>query len=81
MKVEFSNRATADLRKVSADSHAFGDAVAAAVEARVRHIAAHIAEHPEAAPRVAERQGVHVIPLVRYPYRIFYRLLEDRVRI
>jgi plasmid stabilization system protein ParE len=81
MKVEFSNRATADLRKVSADSLMFGDAVAAAVEARIRNIIAHIAERPDSAPRIAERPGVRVIPLVRYPYRIFYRVLEDRVRI
>jgi plasmid stabilization system protein ParE len=38
MKVEYSNRATADLRKVSADSRTFGDAVAAAVERRIREI-------------------------------------------
>lgn len=48
MKVEYSNRATADLRKVSADAHEYGEAVTAAVEARIRAIVAHIAEHPEA---------------------------------
>lgn len=36
MKVEYSNRATADLRKVSADSQAYGAAVTAAIEARIR---------------------------------------------
>jgi hypothetical protein len=24
---------------------------------------------------------VHVVPLVRYPFKIFYRVLEGRVRI
>ena len=24
---------------------------------------------------------MHVIPLVRYPYKIFYRILADRIRI
>jgi plasmid stabilization system protein ParE len=81
MKVEFSNRATADLRKVSSNSLAFGDAVAFAVEARIRAVVARIAEHPQAAQRVTERPGVHVVPLVRYPYKIFYRVLDDRVRI
>ena len=81
MKVEYSNRATADLRKASADSLAFGNVVAAALEARIQGVVAHIAEHPEAAKRVAERPGVHVVPLIRYPYRIFYRVLRDRVRI
>jgi toxin ParE1/3/4 len=81
MKVEYSNRAAADLRKASADSLAFGDAVAIALETRIRKIIAGVAEHPEAAQRVIERPGVRVVPLVRYPYKIFYRVLEDRVRI
>jgi len=81
MKVEYSNRATADLRKVSADSRTFGDAVAAAVERRIREIISRLADHPEAYARVVERPGMHVVPLVRYPYKIFYRILEDRIRI
>lgn len=81
MKVEYSNRAPTDLRKASVDSLVFGDAVAVALEIRIRRIIARIAEHPEAAQRIAERPGVHVVPLIRYPYKIFYRVLEDRVRI
>jgi toxin ParE1/3/4 len=77
MRVEYSNRATADLRKASADSLKFGDAV----EARIRAVIAHIAEHPDAAERVGERPGVHVVPLIRFPYKIFYRVLEDRIRV
>ena len=81
MNVEYTNRATADLRKVSADSQLYGDEVTAAVDARIRHVIAQIAEHPGSAPRVEERPGVHVIPLIRFPYKIFYRVLPDRVRI
>ena len=81
MKVEYSNRATADLRKASASSLIFGDAVAVALEARIRRIIARIAEHPKSAQQVIGRPGVHVVPLIRYPYKIFYRVLEDRVRI
>jgi plasmid stabilization system protein ParE len=46
MRVEYSKRATDDLRKVSEESRAFGEMVAAAVEVRIRGIIAHIAEHP-----------------------------------
>jgi plasmid stabilization system protein ParE len=81
MKVEYSKRAIADLRKVSADSLVFGGAVAAAVETRLREIIAHIAEHPQAAAPVVERPGMRVIPLIRYPYKIFYRVFEERIRI
>ena len=81
MKVEYSNRAIADLHNLSADSLTFGGSVASAVEARVRTIISHIGEYPQAAQRVADRSGVHVMPLVPYPYKIFYRVFEDRVRI
>jgi toxin ParE1/3/4 len=82
MKIEYTNCAVADLRKVSADSRMrFSDTVAAALEKRVRDVVGHIAEHPEAAPKVIARPGMRVFPLIHYPYKIFYRVLEDRVRI
>jgi hypothetical protein len=34
-----------------------------------------------AARRVEERPGVRVLPVLRYPFKIFYRILEDRVEI
>ncbi len=71
MKVEYSKRALADLRKVSADSRrAFGDNVAAAHEARIRAIVEQIGDAPESTPRVAQLLGVRVIPLIRYPYAV-----------
>ena len=82
MKVEYSKRATIDLRNVSADSRRqFGDRVAAEVEARIHKIIEQIRESPESAPQVVERPGVNVVALVRYPYKLFYRILEDTVRI
>ena len=81
MNVEYSKRATADLHKVSADSRAFGEMVAAAVEVRIREIIVQIREHPEGRPPVIERPGVPVAALVRHPYKIFYRVLIDRVTI
>ena len=82
MKVEYSNRALADLRKLSAGSQAtFGHRVAAALETRIRAIVEQIRQAPESAPRVEQRPGVHVVPLIRYPYKIFYRIIDDTVRI
>ena len=82
MKVEFTNRALADLRKLSADSRAiFGDVVASALGERISNVVRHLAENPESAPRVIERPGIRVFPLIRYPYKIFYRVLDDRIRI
>ena len=82
MKVEYSNRALADLRKLSAGSQAtFGHRVAAALETRIRAIVEQIRQAPESAPRVEQRPGVRVVPLIRYPYKILYRILDDTVRI
>lgn len=71
MRIEYSKRATDDLCKVSAESGAFGSEVAGAVETRIRVVIAYVAAHPEAAARVRERPGMHVVPLIRYPYKIF----------
>jgi toxin ParE1/3/4 len=82
MKVEYSNRAVADLRKISSDSRrTFGDRVAEGLEARIRAVIRRIGKDPLSAPELEQRQGVHVVPLIRYPFKIFYRLFEDRVRI
>jgi toxin ParE1/3/4 len=82
MKVEYARRAIADLRKISADSRqAFGDRVAKALEARIRAVIDHVSREPLSAPVVDQRPGVRVVPLVRYPFKVFYRVLDDGVRI
>jgi toxin ParE1/3/4 len=76
MKVEYSRRSVADLRKISADSRrAFGDRVAEALEARIRAVIDRISREPLSAPEIEQRPGLHVVPLIRYPFKIFYRLL------
>jgi toxin ParE1/3/4 len=82
MKVEYAKRAVADLRKISADSRrTFGDRVAEALEARIRAVIDHVSREPLSAPAVEQRPGVRVVPLVRYPFKVFYRVLDDGVRI
>jgi plasmid stabilization system protein ParE len=83
MKIEYTRQPStiADLRKIAGNSRAYGDEVAVAVDSKIRTIIARIAQHPKAAEDVAERPGMRVVPLIRYPYKIFYRVLKDRVRI
>lgn len=82
MKVEYSGRAVADLRKISAQSRrVFGDRVAEALEGRIRAVIERIRRDPLGAPEIEGRPGRHAAPLVRYPFKIFYRVFEDRVRI
>jgi toxin ParE1/3/4 len=82
MKIEYSKRAVADLRKIAADSHEmFGDLVAEALETRIRAVVDRIARDPLSAPEVGQRPGLHVVPLIRYPFKVFYRVLDGSVRI
>ena len=82
MKIEYSRRAVADLRKIAADSHEmFGDLVAEALETRIRAVVDRIARDPLSAPEVGQRPGLHVVPLIRYPFKVFYRVLDGSVRI
>jgi plasmid stabilization system protein ParE len=48
---------------------------------RIAEVVDQISETPEIAGQMAGRPGVHVVALVRHPYKIFYRVLDDRVRI
>ena len=82
MKVEFTNRAVRDLRNIATHSrHHFGERVAAALEARFREIAVQLAQAPESGPDVQQRSGMRVLPLQRYPFKVFYRIIGDTVRI
>jgi toxin ParE1/3/4 len=82
MKVEYSRRAVADLHKISADSRrSYGDRVAEALGVRIHAVIDRISTDPLSAPEVEQRHGMHVVPLIRYPFKVFYRVLDDRVRI
>jgi plasmid stabilization system protein ParE len=82
MKIEYSKRAVADLRKFAADSYEmFGDLVVESLEMRIRAVVERIARDPLSAPEVGQRPGLHVVPLIRYPFKVFYRVLDGSVRI
>ena len=82
MNVEFSPRAAADLARIAAHSRrAFGPAVATALEIFVRATIARLAFAPESGQRLPERPGVRVVPLVRYPFKIFYTVRGGTISI
>jgi toxin ParE1/3/4 len=82
MKVEYSNRAVDDLRRLADESRReYGDLIAAEIEAYIRKIISQLADDPQSRPPVFGRQGVHAAALVRYPYKLFYRVFDDRLRI
>jgi len=81
MKVELSRRAIADLGRLADEATEFGAAAAEGLGKRLSEVLAHIAQHPRAGPPVEGRPGVHVYPLIRYPYKVFYRVFAERVLI
>lgn len=82
MKVEYARRAIVDLSTIGAESRRlFGDSVSAALETTIRASIARIAVLPEIGQRITQRPGVRVVPLVRYPFKIFYNISEETVTV
>jgi toxin ParE1/3/4 len=82
MNVVYAPRAVSDLDQIGAHSRrVFGPAVAAALETFIRATVARIAVMPESGLRVPRRPGVRVVPLVRYPFKIFYTIDREVVTI
>jgi toxin ParE1/3/4 len=81
MKVAYTAAAQNELREIGQWLAANYPAVAPRVERRIREVVAHISRWPESAPRSAGYEAVRVVPLGRYPYRIFYRVAADTVEI
>jgi toxin ParE1/3/4 len=55
--------------------------VVPALERRVREVTARVARRPESARGVQGRPGVRVVPLLRYPYKVFYRISGNGIEI
>ncbi len=81
MKVVYTEEALKDLDAIADWLIAHYPAVAPVVERRIRSVVAHIARWPESSRRSAKRRGVHVVPLGRYPYKIFYHVANGTVQI
>jgi plasmid stabilization system protein ParE len=56
-------------------------AIAQSIERRFVEVIERLHRAPESAPRVEQRSGVRVVPVIRYPFRIFYRVRGDTVEI
>ena len=81
MKVVYTEEALSDLDAIADWLIVHYPSIAPLVERRIRTIVAHIARWPESSRRSADRPGIRVVPLGRYPYKIFYRVAGDTVEI
>jgi toxin ParE1/3/4 len=82
MRAVFSRRALADLEEIATYySVNASPAIAASIERRFGDVIGRICRLPDAAPRVSQRSQVRVITVIRYPFRIFYRVRGETVDI
>jgi plasmid stabilization system protein ParE len=55
--------------------------VAVEIEARIHAVIGRISKAPKSAQRIIQRPSIRVVPLLRYPYKIFYTFDDERVLI
>jgi plasmid stabilization system protein ParE len=82
MKVVYAPRAIRDLNRIAAYYTAVADPhIAGAVGARIEHVINRLARNPFSAQRLTERPHVRMALVLRYPYKIFYRISGDAIEI
>jgi toxin ParE1/3/4 len=79
MKVRYSALALAELDAILADLAVKNPTAAERFEERMRQIVERVGRFPEGFQELAERSGVRRVPLVRYPYVVFYKVFADEV--
>jgi plasmid stabilization system protein ParE len=75
MKVRYSRLALAELVAILSDLAAVNPAAAQRFETRVSQITKRIGRFPNGFQETAERPGVRRVPLLRYPYLLFYKVI------
>ena len=81
MNVVYTDEALRNLDEILDNIAANYPTASASFQKRLRAVVARIGVWPESAQQVAERPGVRVAPLIRYPYKVFYRVTGEAVEI
>jgi len=81
MKVVFTSAALSDLNDLLAHTSTNYPGLVHAVELRIRAVIERLERWPESARRVEGRSGIRVVPIIRYPYKVFYRITGDGIEI
>jgi toxin ParE1/3/4 len=81
VKVVFTDEALANLDGILSYIASNYPAIHDAFQNRLLSVVARIGNWPESAQEVAERPGVRVAPLIRYPYKVFYRNTGQMIEI
>ena len=81
MKVVYTDEALQDLDDILSFIAENFPSAFDGFERGLRAVERRIGQWPQSARQVAERPGVRVVPLVRYPYKIFYRVTLEAVEV
>ena len=81
MKAVFTDAALADLENIIGYTKQNFPGSALSLERRMRAVIWRIEQWPLSARTVAERPDVRVVPLIRYPFRIFYKVSGGEIHI
>jgi plasmid stabilization system protein ParE len=81
MKVVFTDDALRDLDEIFEFISAHYPAVYGPFEKRLRTIVNRIGRWPESAQEVEQRPKVRGVPFIRYPYKLFYRVVSERIEV
>ena len=81
MKIIFTETALSDLDQIFEYLTSNYPTLVGPVEQRVQLGPSRLQDWPESARKVTQRTSVRVAPLVRYPYRIFYRITNEAIEI
>ena len=81
MKVVFTDDALRDLDEILQYISQHYPLVYEPFETRLRTIVTRIGAWPESAQEVEQRPGIRSVPFIRYPYKILYRILPDRIEV
>lgn len=81
MKVVFTDEALRDLDEIFQYISENYPAVYRPFEKRLRTIVMRVGNWPESTQEVLQRPGIRSVPFIRYPYKLFYRVLPDRIEI
>ena len=81
MKVVYTAGVRKDLDEIGEWLSDHCPTIAPAVERRIHNVIARIAQWPQSARRSAKYPGVRVVPIGRYPYKIFYSVTADTIEV
>jgi toxin ParE1/3/4 len=81
MKVVYTDEALENLAGILDYIASHYPAIYEAFQIRLQSVVARIGEWPESAQEVLGRPGVRVVPLIRYPYKVFYRRTDETIEI